>query len=192
MKATLKIIFFTMMLFGIIIPAMAMDENNSFSSPFSPALVYSPNDKFEQVLKDSGFTQISVVEHKNGYIHDGMYEDLEDDIFSPSFETTFKKGEVTMKYKFAIDKFDDNIDFDYIEIIFPSKTERDAFLRDLTSYVEKKGRHVFHYDNCYFIGEDDEDIKNGIAFPYDQIEIKGNTIRYIFTHGMNPHSGFIN
>lgn len=203
MKATLKLILCSIMLLGFILPATAMEDDNSSntltpSSLFTFKYVLSPKNNIGQVLKNAGFTQTSVKENKKGYIKYGMYDGLNHDTYYSTFVQTFTKGSTSIKYRYAIDKSGHVVDFEYVDLSFPSKSEMDTFTQALKSYVKKQGLIAVlsqQDKNLYVFGaedEDYEDLHKGVLWPYSSgYEIKGNTLSVWFTCGcMNPHEGF--
>lgn len=175
-------------------------EGDSNGSTLSPSTIFytdsescvSPRNNLGVMLKNDGYTQESVKEKKDGFDY---YEAGEGTSY-PSYVKTFTKGGYTVRYKYAIysDGIQkDKVSFDWVEIKFPSKSVMNEFLNSLKASIKSKGFKIFNYpDNpdWYYIGEDDEDLKVGMAWPYDKYWIKGTTVTFEETKGMNPHELF--
>ena len=155
-----------------------------------PESCVSPRNNLGKMLKNNGFTQVSVKEKKNGFDY------YEAGVSYPSYVKTFTKEGYTVRYKYAIyadDTRKDNVEFDWVEITFPSKSAMNKFLDSLKESIKHKGYNIYTYPgypnwNC--IGDDDSQLKEGMAWPYDQYLIKGNTVTFHETKGMCPHGSF--
>lgn len=190
-------LFFFLISFLAYSPEVMAEEGTSSEDALSPSTIFypgsiEPRSNIGKMLKNNGFKQQSVKEEKDGFTFwdSGVSKDF------PSYVKTFTKDGYTVRYRYAF--YDDGntkdaLSFDYVEIKFPSKSALNKFLDSLKASIKHKGNKIFttpEDPNCYFIGDDDSDLKDGIAWPYDQYWIKGTTVTFHETKGMSPHEIF--
>ena len=198
MKATLKMILCGMMLLGFFFPVMAKDGSSSSSSTITPSLIFTfddaclePKTKIGQALKNAGFTQMSVKEKKRGHCEEEQHAYR---TYTPSFVKTFTKNGTTVKYEYAIcDAWSNTgLHFAYVQITFPSLTERDSFVNSLKKEIKKIGYRVEFVDwddlPRYYIV--DSEYNGWEIWPYCHYEIKGKTFTYYELWHFDPHCWF--
>lgn len=177
-------------------------EATDNETSLSPSIIFNWNEDAEVKtnlgvsLKNAGFTQISVNENKEGFTY---WDGGKDEWYTyPSYVKTFSRGDYTIKYKYAINKFDgyNEVVFDWLKITFPSKTELDNFIKELKNTLEKSTEFstIFTYPNdksVYYIGGIPDDFDSWQPMgSFNSFEIKGKTIEFSFALGMNPHCMF--
>lgn len=192
---TLCLNFFLISFLAISLKAEAYESTSSVST-LSPSTIFDPDadssvrprNNLGKMLTNNGFKQESVKEKRAGFTYSGFPALTH----YSSYVKTFTKTGYTVRYKYAIYADDicfDNVSFDWIEIKFPSKSAMNEFIDILKASIKRNGNKIFtslEDSNLYFIGDDDSDLKDGILWPYDQYWIKGNTVTFHETKGMNP------
>ena len=192
-------LFFFLISFLAFSPEVMAEEGTSSDDALSPSTIFDPSPEsvlkprsnIGKMLKNNGFKQQSVKEEKDGFTYfDGIKSK-----HYPSYIKTFTKGAYTVRYRYAFyDDGDkkDQLSFDSVEIRFPSKSAMNRFMESLKASLKRKG-HVIStdpdYPNWYWVGR--EDVNSSFErTDYDIYKIKGTTVTFEETKGMNPHEIF--